>query len=59
MLSSENKPWFQAYKAAMLELDRQKLPERTAAANAAVQLRLKEIRATLITMRNGSKLQAP
>ena len=43
MFASEDKPWFEVYKAAMLELDPQKLPGRIAAAEKAVQLRLIEI----------------
>jgi hypothetical protein len=43
MLASKDKPWFALYKAAILELDTEKLPERIVAANAAVRLRLKEI----------------
>ena len=43
MLASEDKSWFEVYKAAMLELDLQKLPGRIVAAKEAVQLRLKEI----------------
>ena len=43
MLASEDKPWFEVYKAAMLELDPQKLPERIVAAREAVRLRLKDI----------------
>jgi hypothetical protein len=43
MLASEDKPWFEFYKAAILELDVEKLPKRIVAANEAVQLRLKEI----------------
>jgi hypothetical protein len=39
----EDNPWFQAYQAAMLELDPQKLPDRIVAAKEAVQLRLEEI----------------
>ena len=44
MLASEDNPWFEVYKAAMLELNPQKLPERIAAAREAVRLRLEEIR---------------
>ena len=43
MFESEDKPWFEVYKAAMLELDPEKLPERIVAAKGAVQLRLKDI----------------
>ena len=43
MLISPDKLWFQFYKAAVLELDPRKLPERVVAAKDAVQLRLKEI----------------
>ena len=43
MLASEDKSWFEVYRAAVLELDAQKLPERIVAAKQAVQLRLKEI----------------
>jgi hypothetical protein len=43
MLASEDKPWFEVYKTAMLELDPQKLPERIVAAKEAVRLRLKDI----------------
>lgn len=43
MLASEDKAWFDVYKAAMLELDPQKLPERIVAAKEAVHLRLKAI----------------
>lgn len=43
MFASETKPWFEVYKAAVLELDPQKLPNRIVAAKEAVQLRLKEI----------------
>ena len=43
MFASEDKSWFEVYKAAMLELDPRKLPERIVAAKEAVQLRLKEI----------------
>ena len=43
MVASENKSWFEVYKAAMLELDLQKLPGRIVAAKVAVQLRLKGI----------------
>jgi hypothetical protein len=43
MFASEDKPWFVVYKAALLELDSQKLPERIVAAKEAVHLRLKEI----------------
>jgi hypothetical protein len=43
MFASEDKSWFEVYKAAVLELDLQKLPERIVAAKEAVQVRLKEI----------------
>ena len=43
MSGSEDKPWFEVYKGAVLELDPQKLPERIVAAKEAMQLRLKEI----------------
>ena len=43
MFADEDKPWFEVYKAAVLELDLQKLPGRIVAAKEAVQLRLKEI----------------
>ena len=43
MLANEDKPWFEVYKAAVLELDPQKLPGRIVAAKKAVQLRLVEI----------------
>lgn len=43
MLASDDKPWFEVYKAAVLELDLQKLPGRIVAAKEAVQLRLIEI----------------
>lgn len=43
MLASEDKSWFEVYKAAVLEVDPRKLPERVVAAKEAVQLRLKEI----------------
>ena len=43
MVASEHKPWFEVYKAAVLELDPQKLPESIVAAKEAVRLRLKEI----------------
>lgn len=43
MFAIEDKPWFEVYKAAILELDRQKLPGRIVAAKEAVQLRLKDI----------------
>ena len=43
MFASEHKSWFEIFKAAMLELDSQKLPERIVAAKEAVQMRLKEI----------------
>lgn len=39
----EDKPWFDAYRAAILELDLQKLPERINAAREAVRSRLKDI----------------
>ena len=41
MFASEDKPWFEVYKAAVL--DPQKLPGRIVAAKEAVQLRLMEI----------------
>ena len=44
MLASEDKSWFEVYKAALLELDPQKLPERIGAAKEKVRLRLEEIR---------------
>ena len=44
MLASEDKSWFEVYKAALLELDPQKLPERISAAKEKVRLRLEEIR---------------
>lgn len=40
---AEDKPWFQAYRAAILEIDPQKLPGRILAAKEAVRLRLKDI----------------
>lgn len=43
MLASEDKPWFQVFKAAMLELDARKLPERIVAAKEAVQSRLRDL----------------
>ena len=43
MLASEDKPWFEVYRAAMLEVDPRKLPGRIVAAEKAVQLRLKKI----------------
>lgn len=43
MFASEDKSWFELCKAAMLELDDQKLPGRIVAAKEAVQLRLKGI----------------
>lgn len=43
MLASKDKPWFDVYKIAILELDAEKLPERIVAANEAIQLRLKEL----------------
>lgn len=43
MFANEDKPWFEVYKAAMLELNPQKLPGRIVAAKKAVQLRLIEI----------------
>lgn len=43
MLANEDKPWFEAYRAAMLELDPRKLPGRIVAAKTAVQFRLTEI----------------
>ena len=43
MFAGEDKSWFEVYKAAMLELDPQKLPGRILAATKAVQLRLIEI----------------
>lgn len=45
MFANEDKPWFEVYKAAMLELDPQKLPGRIIAAKKAVQSRLIEIQA--------------
>lgn len=43
MFPNEDKPWFELYKAAVLELDSQKLPGRIVAAKKSVQLRLIEI----------------
>jgi hypothetical protein len=43
MFASEDKPWFEVYQAAMLELDHQKLPGRIVVAKEAVRLRLEEI----------------
>lgn len=43
MFASEHKPWFEVYRAAMLELDSERLPERIVAAKEALRLRLKEI----------------
>ena len=43
MFANEDKPWFEVYKAAMLEIDPQKLPERVVAAREAILLRLKNI----------------
>lgn len=43
VFASEDKPWFERHKAAMLELDPQTLPGRIVAAKDAVQLRLKDI----------------
>lgn len=43
MFASEDKSWFEVYKAAVLELDPQKLPERIVAAKERVRLRLEEI----------------
>jgi len=43
MFASEHEPWFDVYRAAMLELDSEKLPERIVAARKAVQWRLKDI----------------
>lgn len=43
MLAREDKPWFDFYKAAILELDPERLPERIVAATKAVQSRLKDI----------------
>jgi len=43
VFASEQKPWFEVYKAAMLEVDPRKLPHRTVAAKKAVESRLKEI----------------
>lgn len=40
---AEDKPWFEVYKAAMLELDPRKLPVRIVAAKEEIQLRLKGI----------------
>ena len=40
---AEDKPWFEVYRAAMLELDPQKLPGRIVAAKEAVQLRLTDL----------------
>ncbi|HEX8818117.1 MAG TPA: hypothetical protein VF753_21690 [Terriglobales bacterium] len=45
MSASEDNSWFEVYRAAMLEFDPQKLPERILAAKEAVRLRLKEIQA--------------
>ena len=47
MFASEHKPWFGAYRAALLELDPEKLPGRIAAATKAVQLRLEDIQGDL------------
>ena len=38
MLASDDKPWFEVYEAAMLELDPQKLPERIVVAKATLLL---------------------
>lgn len=43
MLANEDKPWFEAYKAAMLEIHPEKLPPRIVAAKEAIQLRLNDI----------------
>ena len=59
MFASEHKPWFEVYRAAMLELDSERLPERIVAAKEAVQMRLKEIQGPLTIMRNDSKLKTP
>ena len=40
---AEDKSWFEVYKAAVLELDPRKLPERIGAAKEKVRLRLEEI----------------
>ena len=43
MFASEDNSWFRVYKAALLELDPQKLPARIGAAKEKVRLRLEEI----------------
>lgn len=43
MFTIEDKPWFEVYKAAVLELEPEKLPGRIVEAKEAVQMRLKDI----------------
>jgi hypothetical protein len=44
MFPNEQKNWLALYKAALLELDLQKMPERIALANKALQERSRELR---------------
>jgi hypothetical protein len=43
MFPNEQENWLALYKAALLELDLQKMPERIALANKALQERLREL----------------
>jgi hypothetical protein len=46
MFTSQNQAWTVLYKGALLELDRQKLPERIALAKKAMQERLQQFEAS-------------
>ena len=43
LATKERYVWEEVYKAAVLELDREKLPERVRAAKAAIDVRLHEL----------------